>query len=102
MARVARRLHSICSRESELHLNLLTQSFSLFQTRAKFDLERTKEALQWVEAITGEQLEPSSEEIKDQLSVKQALKSGVALCQLVNIFLITFSNQLIVNLILMS
>ena len=52
-----------------------------FQTIAKFDLERAKEALQWVEAVTGEQLEPRSEELKDQLSVKQALKNGTALCQ---------------------
>ena len=48
---------------------------------AKFDLNRAREALQWIEEVTGMQLEPSSQEIKDQRDVKLALKNGQALCQ---------------------
>ena len=53
----------------------------IFQTVAKFDLSRAKEALRWIEEVNEEEFDTSSENIKDQYDVKIALKSGQALCK---------------------
>lgn len=48
----------------------------------KFDLDRAKEALHWIECIVGEKLNPEACEIKDHHDVKIALKDGQMLCRL--------------------
>jgi len=56
------------------------------KSQAKFDPARAKHVCDWMEAITGSDLElPASEEgIRDQLDFGQALKDGKALCNLLN------------------
>ena len=51
------------------------------QTRAKFDLERARAALLWIEEILGEELDPASSSVSDQLGVRDALRNGQALCK---------------------
>jgi len=57
------------------------------KSQAKFDPVRAKQVCDWMEAITGTDLEmPVKEDsIKDQIDFGTALKDGVSLCQLLNI-----------------
>lgn len=70
---------------------------ALAQTIAKFDADRAREALRWVEAVTGTPLEPSSADVVDHLGVKRALKSGVHLCQCVQVHSCTLDRQIFVE-----
>ncbi|KAA0196684.1 hypothetical protein HAZT_HAZT003960 [Hyalella azteca] len=55
-------------------------------SQAKFDPARAKRVCEWIEAVTGTNLDlPSNEEgISDQLDFGHALKDGIAICQLLN------------------
>jgi len=56
------------------------------KSQAKFDPARAKRVCDWLEAVTGLDLElPGNEDgIKDQIDFGHALKDGIALCQLLN------------------
>lgn len=56
------------------------------KSQAKFDPARAKQVCDWLEAITGSDLElPVKEDgIKDQIDFGHALKDGISLCTLVN------------------
>ncbi|XP_047737694.1 calponin-3 [Hyalella azteca] len=56
------------------------------KSQAKFDPARAKRVCEWIEAVTGTNLDlPSNEEgISDQLDFGHALKDGIAICQLLN------------------
>ncbi|XP_014677110.1 PREDICTED: calponin-3-like [Priapulus caudatus] len=55
------------------------------KTNAKFDMNLAKEALTWIEEVTGRNLESPRGDFKDQYDVQEALKDGQALCELMNI-----------------
>jgi hypothetical protein len=55
------------------------------QILKKFDLEKAKEALQWVEDVLGEPLDPSAQSITDHNDVKACLMDGKALCRSVRL-----------------
>ena len=50
----------------------------LFQSQAKFDLERAQMALDWVEEMVGQKLDGP---IKDSIEFGAILKDGSILCQ---------------------
>jgi len=56
------------------------------KSQAKFDTIRAKQACDWVEAITGQNLDfgDSGEGMRDQLDFGTALKDGQAICHLMN------------------
>jgi len=56
------------------------------KSQAKFDVIRAKQACDWVEAITGQNLDfgDSKEGMSDQLDFGNALKDGQAICHLLN------------------
>lgn len=55
------------------------------KSQAKFDLNRAREACDWVEGVTQIHLDwPTSEGLIDQLAFGHALKDGVSLCTLMN------------------
>lgn len=56
------------------------------KSQAKFDSARAKQVCDWLEAVTGTDLElPASEEgIRDQIDFGQALKDGISLCHVLN------------------
>jgi len=56
------------------------------KSQAKFDSQRAREACDWIEGITGLNLDfgDSSEGMRDQLDFGNALKDGQAICHLIN------------------
>lgn len=56
------------------------------KTLAKFDIDRACGAMQWIEAVLGRRLEPPSDDIQEQLDVRDALRDGIALCEVMNTF----------------
>ncbi|XP_027211051.1 myophilin isoform X1 [Penaeus vannamei] len=55
------------------------------KSQAKFDINRAREACDWVEGVTKMPLEfPTAEGLTDQLAFGHALKDGIALCTLLN------------------
>ena len=56
--------------------------YILFQSQAKFDLERAQTALDWVEQMIEEKLDyPSGGGVKDSLEFGAILKDGSVLCK---------------------
>ena len=54
----------------------------LFQSQAKFDLERAQTALDWVEQMIEEKLDyPGGGGVKDSLEFGAILKDGSVLCK---------------------
>ncbi|XP_046344794.1 calponin-2-like [Haliotis rufescens] len=54
------------------------------KTREKFDLDKAKEAISWIEKVTGRTLQPASGDFRNERDVAAVLKDGVALCELMN------------------
>jgi hypothetical protein len=50
------------------------------QNQARFSLEEALEVLQWIEQVTGVQLDPPLSQVADSVQVSDALKDGVLLC----------------------
>ena len=54
----------------------------MFQSQAKFDLERAQTALEWVEEMVGQKLNyQGGDGIKDSIEFGALLKDGSILCQ---------------------
>ena len=60
----------------------------MFQSQAKFSVERARECMGWVEDVLGEKMQPEAAEIKDQIEFAAILKDGSVLCRcvLLNLF----------------
>lgn len=56
------------------------------QAEAKFDLDLAKQALDWIQAVTGVDLLAKTRDgsVKDHVDFADCLKDGVALCTLIN------------------
>ena len=53
----------------------------LFQSQAKFCLERAQEGLDWLSAVTERTLEYEEGQLKDQGEFANLLKDGILLCE---------------------
>ena len=54
---------------------------NLFQSQAKFCLERAQEALDWLSAVTDKPLDYKEGQLKDQNDFCDLLRDGVLLCE---------------------
>nr|AGN29586.1 calponin-3 [Acartia pacifica]AGN29587.1 calponin-3 [Acartia pacifica] len=54
------------------------------KSQSKFNMDRARECMMWVEEVLGKKMEPESSEMKDQYEFANILKNGVILCELIN------------------
>ena len=55
---------------------------NLFQSAAKFSVERAQECLDWIEAVTEKKIEyPEGSVLRDQQDFGIILKNGALLCE---------------------
>ena len=60
---------------------LLKSNPHTFQALAKFDIDQSIAAMEWIEEVLGEPLVPPSDQIEDQYGIQDALKNGQVLCR---------------------
>ncbi len=71
----------------QMNYSVLIVFFPFLQSQAKFSMEMAQQALTWIEAVLGQELEhlPNGVEgLSDQSEFGAALKDGSVLCQLIN------------------
>ncbi len=72
-------------------LNEIKNVSFLFQSQAKFCLERAQEALDWLSAVTEHDLTyEEGGQLKDQAEFANLLKDGVLLCEYAFIFVLSY------------
>ncbi|RWS12823.1 calponin-1-like protein [Dinothrombium tinctorium] len=71
------------SRECQLKASC---RFNRLNAQAKFDIELAMQAINWLQSVTQIKIEPPFPEkgFQDQKDFGEALKDGIALCQLMN------------------